>query len=658
MYQLFKFIFPALFFTTIHVGYTQSFVDTETPSQALPVGFANECNWRLDFSDEFNDNTIDQTKWTIDDSPRSRTGRPKIKVADWWWKPENVSESNGNLVLNVVKHDFNTMYCGAINSNKKYETQYGYFECRIKVGDIKKGTHSAFWLQGKNQGNIDGTANDGCEIDIFESAFDKPNSITKSVFHRDGYGKYHEALTKQYDVPNLFNGFHTFGMYWDENLISIYYDGVLKTTYSKEDRKFKLINGVNTDIDGKDGNWLVHTPEFLWLSNGASFGVTGDQYFVNHPEGLLTQTFVDYVRVWKGADSPLITEGESANLTTIPSSMGWEAKTSPSASKNTHARINFKKPGDQAQFKSVNIPTSGYYCLKIDGLTWVSFGQFKVAVKSKNRDWQTSDKTIDLFKKTSTLKTETIGPFYFEQGISDIKLICVGKNENSSNFTASLDKIELTYLGKENCINPNTICDLCSSSANTSNCNSGNINPFVFFPNNFPENLEEGYVNLALVANAFDTDGEIDHVDLKIDGKLVRSEKVAPFEWGHDAQNTIIQTELSGLEEGEHLLELIAVDTKGASSITSKTLNVTAATTLNTNTFSSLEDSKSKVRIFPNPSKNGIFNLNQNYFYEIFDTKGNRILSSEGEKIDLSYFSEGLYFVKINKSKCIKIVKQ
>ena len=42
--------------------------------------------------------------------------------------------------------------------------------------------------------------------------------------------------------------------------------------------------------------------EFLWLSNGASFGLNGDQYFIDYPFGYLTETRVDYIRVWKQED--------------------------------------------------------------------------------------------------------------------------------------------------------------------------------------------------------------------------------------------------------------------------------------------------------------------------------------------------------------------
>jgi hypothetical protein len=189
-----------------------------------------------------------------------------------------VSLENGNLILKVQKTGSNSMTNGSINSSSKYQTQYGYFEARIKVADAAKGTHTAFWLQSPNMGNVDGTANDGAEIDIFETAWTE--DYTKSVVHIDGYGASHQANTKKYDTPGIHSGFHTWGFHWTEGFMDIYYDGVFKVRYSNQ-------------------KWVVHSPEFLWLSNGASFGLSGDEYFIDLPIGFLTQTEVDYIRVWK-----------------------------------------------------------------------------------------------------------------------------------------------------------------------------------------------------------------------------------------------------------------------------------------------------------------------------------------------------------------------
>ncbi len=280
------------------------FVDTETAADVKPANSSLSGSWKLDFSDEFNGTTVNTAKWNIDNSTRSRAARPNIGINDWRWKPTNVSVSNGNLVLQVYKTGTNSMTNGSINSSGKYETMYGYFEARIKIGEAAKGTHTAFWLQGPGQGLIDGTANDGAEIDVFESAW--TDDYTKSVVHIDGYGTSHQASTKQYNTPGIHDGFHVWGFHWTSEFMDIYYDGVKKVRYGSE----------------SDYKWVVRALEFLWLSNGASFGLSGNQYFIDRPIGYLTETHVDYMRVWK-EDANVPTNGNYVSNGDFSLSNAW-----------------------------------------------------------------------------------------------------------------------------------------------------------------------------------------------------------------------------------------------------------------------------------------------------------------------------------------------
>ncbi len=253
-------------------------VDSQTPSDALPA--TGDSSWSLSFSDEFNGSNLDLTKWQKDESTKTRSPRWDRGIADWWFTPDNVSlDGAGNLVLAVTKEDHNTMRTGSVSSINLYEPTYGYFEARVQIADSTKDTHTAFWLQSQNQSNVDGTANDGAEVDIFESAWF--SDTTKAVVHIDGYGADHQASTKGYKAPGMHSGYHTFGVEWNEHVMSIYYDGLLKTQY--------------------EGIWVPQVAEFLWLSDGASFGDIGT--FASEPLGLLTSAKFDYVRVWQQSNA-------------------------------------------------------------------------------------------------------------------------------------------------------------------------------------------------------------------------------------------------------------------------------------------------------------------------------------------------------------------
>lgn len=253
------------------------FVDGQTPAGAQPL--SGGVDWQLTFSDEFNGTDLDTGKWGVDVSTSSRAARSTQGIDQWYWRSENVSlDGTGNLVLGVTKHNATTMHCGSISSDGIYEPQYGYMEARIRIADTTKSTHTAFWLQSGNMIGSppdDDSAADGAEVDVFESAWF--GDYTKAVVHIDGYGAAKNANTKQFSAPGLHSGYHVFGLEWTADSMKIYYDGVLKVTYT--------------------GDWVPQVPEWLWLSCGASFGDVGT--FASEPLGWLTSAQVDYVRVWQ-----------------------------------------------------------------------------------------------------------------------------------------------------------------------------------------------------------------------------------------------------------------------------------------------------------------------------------------------------------------------
>lgn len=275
-----------------------SFVDEDTPTDAVPLGVDGE--WVLDFSDEFNGNTIDNNKWTVSVSSQSRKPRPNLGVNDWWWVEDNAFlNGEGQLVLRGEKVDFNTMYCGSVESRNLYETTYGYMEAKMKIAETAKGNHTAFWLQGHNMGNVNNSGEDGAEIDIFESAW--VSNDTKAVVHFDGYGPDKKNHTIPYDTPGLHSGFHTFGMLWEEGSIRIFYDGE-EVTSRNPNKPFPF----TTDSNGYPV--VPQVDEWLWLSVGASFG---DGDFVNQPVGILSDAEVEYVRVYKPSSTLGIDENHN-----------------------------------------------------------------------------------------------------------------------------------------------------------------------------------------------------------------------------------------------------------------------------------------------------------------------------------------------------------
>lgn len=271
-------------------GSVPSFVDSNTPINAQPMGVSG--HWSLDFSDEFNDTNINTNKWVVSVSSTSRAARPNLGVTDWWWKSENAFlNGTGDLVLRGTKVDDNTMYCGSVESKNLYEPTYGYLEARIKIAETSKGNHTAFWLQGHHQGNVDNSAADGAEVDIFESAWE--TNDTKAVVHFDGYGAFKKNHTIPFNTPNLHSGYHVFGLHWTPIAMDIYYDGV-KVTSTNAGKPFPFT------VDPNGYPLVPQVPEWVWLSVGASFG---DGDFQSQPVGTLSDALIDYVRVYKSSST-------------------------------------------------------------------------------------------------------------------------------------------------------------------------------------------------------------------------------------------------------------------------------------------------------------------------------------------------------------------
>jgi hypothetical protein len=71
------------------------------------------------------------------------------------------------------------------------------------------------------------------------------------------------------------------------------------------------------------------------------------------------------------------------------------------------------------------------------------------------------------------------------------------------------------------------------------------------------------------------------------------------------------------------------------------------ATTLGVNSF---KESDTTLGVYPNPSNNGLFNLNIDSKWEVYSSLGAKILEGEGNKVDLTNFAKGTYILKTANS--------
>ena len=229
-----------------------------TPSADIPVA-----GYHLVWSDEFDGAALDTQKWDYRQLGPRRDG-VNVKGA--------VSlDGEGHLVLTTSRNG-DVYHTAMIGTEGKFETTFGYFECRAKL-QKQVGHWSAFWLQspaiGEEIGNPEAS---GTEVDIFEYLRKSGDSVVHNL-HWDGYGKHHKAAGGGATAPGLSDGWHTFGVQWSEEGYVFYVDG--QETW----RTDKAIS---------------HRPEYIILSLEVGKWA-GDIAAATLPDSLL----VDYVRVYQ-----------------------------------------------------------------------------------------------------------------------------------------------------------------------------------------------------------------------------------------------------------------------------------------------------------------------------------------------------------------------
>ncbi|MEV7413718.1 glycoside hydrolase family 16 protein [Streptomyces sp. NPDC089919] len=255
-----------------------AFVDPTSPAGVRPrLETAATTGQRLVFSDEFNGTALDPAKWTARDQQRSG-GNQGVQ---WWYKPQNVRLTNGALALDLGS-PAPGVYSGArVDSQGKFDLTYGTVEYGIHVPPTE-GHLAAAWLQASDGtlpgGAADGSARDGCEIDVLES-FSKGDEYGVTL-HWDGYGAAHRSSNAVAAAPGLHSGgwYHAFSVTWTPTQLVFGYDGRTVRTVT-------------------DPALVSQVREFPIASHEVIAYAQGDVRLA--PLDWHSTMYVDYVRIWQ-----------------------------------------------------------------------------------------------------------------------------------------------------------------------------------------------------------------------------------------------------------------------------------------------------------------------------------------------------------------------
>ena len=173
--------------------------------------------YKLIWSDEFDGNEIDTTKWGYD---LGGTGWGNNEFEYYTDRKENSFVQDSILHIKAIKEPYEgKQYTSARMLTKgKFEFQYGYVEARIAL-PRGSGIWPAFWMLGYN---IDWIVWPCCgEIDIIEAInTEKKVYATCHWYANGGHAEYGKS-SEEFDLTE----FHDYYLYWDEEYIRVGVDG-------------------------------------------------------------------------------------------------------------------------------------------------------------------------------------------------------------------------------------------------------------------------------------------------------------------------------------------------------------------------------------------------------------------------------------------------
>ena len=253
-----------------------------------------EGNWKLTWADEFDGDSLDESKWCY---------RMSMMGANWpAWTDQGVHIENGNAVFTLIKNEQGLPVSSQLQTGRNFmdqpveKTEFGswklqwnigklhenlfthgpgYYECRCRLQQ-KEGWWSAFWIQSPVIGSSLDPKESGVEIDIMESFH--PGVLNGHNVFTGGYGlDMQRVKVGGGDIDKTV--YHRFGVRWDEDGYTFYVDG-------KE--------------DGVVRQFQTARPEFILISTEVrGYRKTEDRLPMPEAYDAIGDTFmVDYVRVF------------------------------------------------------------------------------------------------------------------------------------------------------------------------------------------------------------------------------------------------------------------------------------------------------------------------------------------------------------------------
>lgn len=264
-----------LFIVSICIGGCQQ---SDPPLQA----------YELVWSDEFDSDTLDESKWEFLIGDGTGFGIPGWGNNErQYYKKENVTLDSGYMTITARREFTNpgeptqkNYTSSRIRTENLGDWNQGKFEARIKM-DKQVGLWYAFWMLPSNP--VDPWPLSG-EIDIMEYVGNRPKDVLFNVHYQNILGN-HEYTGFTLIQPDTFDftDFHTYAVEWD--------DFGIKWSVDNEQ-----IFEVKKSDDNLNGVWPFDKSFHIILNVAVGGNLTGD---VVDDFNFPAEMVVDYVRVYQ-----------------------------------------------------------------------------------------------------------------------------------------------------------------------------------------------------------------------------------------------------------------------------------------------------------------------------------------------------------------------
>lgn len=194
----------------------------------------------LMWEEDFSSGSLNEDVWTYE-SGHGVDGWGNLELQDYrkenaWIEREIEGSADGTTLIIEARRNGDAYTSSRIKTQGKVSFESGRIEARMKLPE-GQGIWPAFWMLGENIASA-GWPSCG-EIDIMEmvGGTSDRNKTVHGAMHWDSNGHVYKGGKKIY-YKKLSEDFHVYGIDWNENDISWYFDGVLyhRESLSSEDK--------------------------------------------------------------------------------------------------------------------------------------------------------------------------------------------------------------------------------------------------------------------------------------------------------------------------------------------------------------------------------------------------------------------------------------